>query len=202
MTNCYDTNWFVGSGAGFTTRPWAQYRQVATRTVPTQTRTFPVTGGGPGDMTLQNMILSWSNFTPIRQIVYGMVTRGGLRITLTARSRGYLITKHGVSFGGAIATLQEESRVGIGAITGSTGIFANNSYAVVELRQNAITMPLQPSKSDMPILNPGETINVVIELHFVAEFWQTAAIAGGTSATESSLTCGDTRLDLFAIPTP
>jgi hypothetical protein len=201
MTSCFDTGHFKASTSGYIApQTWMQYRQVATGTTASKVGTFPVASGGNKDKVLQTLITFWVNSSPIPQWVYGLVTRGGCKVTLTARSRGFLKLSHAGAVGSSAGSLVEVSRVGVGGSAGKAGLFAADSYAIAELRQNAITMPLKPQTAGFVKLNAGQTFTAQIELRFVSELWQSAAIDGGQSQTESSYVTGETRIDLFAIP--
>lgn len=157
--------------------------------------------GNKNDL-LHSLQLSWTNTSPIDQEVYGLITRGGARVTLQARSRGGLFLASGykqdVSDPGPLV---EASMLGVGADIGRGGTLATGtSFCVMEARQNSVTIPLAPERTGWWKLPPGQTITAKAELRFISEFWENTQIDGGDSDSESSYETGDTRLDLFAVP--
>lgn len=152
---------------------------------------------------LQTVIATWTNDSPIDQWVYGLITRGGARVTLQARSRGYLATASGFAEGdtSAVTTLTVCSKLGTGADMGAGGTLATGtSYCISEARQNSLTIPLAPEIVGMHKLAPGVQLTGIVQVRFVSEFWENSAINGGDTDTESSYETGETQLDLYAIP--
>lgn len=99
------------------------------------------------------------------------------------------------------AAMVDVSRFGVGADIGKGGLLATSSaYSVAELRQNSQTMPLMPQQTGMFLVEVGDTINARVDLRFVSEYWESGNIDGGDTGTEAKFTSGDTRLDLFAVP--
>jgi hypothetical protein len=132
-----------------------------------------------------------------------MVTRGGSRVTLQTRSRGYLSMSHGmdVSPTGSGIVMAEVSRFGTGVDIGKGGLLAvGAAYGAMELRANTTTIPLMPHLTGWLSIAPGQTFNARAELRFISEFWENTAVDGGDSQTESSFLTGDTRIDLYAVP--
>lgn len=196
---CINTNHFEVTADGLRPRAHMQFRRVATTTVGGVEATLPATGGGNKDIVLQSASVSWINDSPVQQWVYGLVTRGGCRITLTAKSRGYLKMFHSGQVG-TPGTLVPVSKVGVGAQAGKAGLFAGDTYCIAELRQNAVTMPLNPSTAGFTPLNPTQAYYAWVEVRFVSDYWQSSSIDGGNTQTESGYETGETRIDLFAIP--
>lgn len=158
--------------------------------------------GNKNDL-LHGLQLEWINDTPVAQDVYGKITRGGCRVTLQARSRGGLVLSSGYSLNtpGDPGDLVPCSMVGCGADMARSGTLAlGTTFAVVEERQNSVTIPLAPERAGWARLEPGQRITARAELRFVSEFWESTTIDGGTSGSESSYESGGTRLDLFAVP--
>lgn len=150
---------------------------------------------------LQTLVVRWTNITPIDQWVYGLITRGGGRVTLQARSRGYLIVMSGYNEGLTPGDLSISSMMGCGADIGMGGVLAiGSSYAIMEERMNAHTMPLAPERCGWYRLAPGKTFTGAVQVRFVTEYWEQGQIDGGNSETESSYDAGELRLDLFAVP--
>lgn len=176
---------------------WMQHRHVATAQQSASTKTFPVIGGDNKDTVIHSLAASWTNDSPIPQWVYGLVTRGGVRVTLQAASRAYILTSHGV---GGSGNLSEVSKVGCGMELGKEGLFANDAFGIIEVRQHASTVPLDPQSCGWTAVDPGETFEAEVEVKFVSDNWQSATIDGGTMSAESSYSIGGTRIDLYAIP--
>ncbi|UBF41636.1 hypothetical protein SEA_CAIB_33 [Gordonia phage CaiB] len=182
-------------------QPWMQYRQVATAEAASKAGTYPVAGGGAKNDLLQTLGASWTNNSPLAQLVYGLVTRGGAVMTLQARSRGYLAASHGIEITTGTPAVAEVSRFGVGLDVGSGGTFGNETaYGIAEYRQNSHTMPLLPQQTGWLRVDPGQTVTARVELRFVSDFWESRAITNGEQGSESSYITGDTRLDLFALP--
>lgn len=194
---CVDPLHFkINSDGGIEPQEWMQFRHVASSQRESAETFYSTVGGGDHDAQIHTLSVSWTNDTPIDQWVYGLVTRGGCRVTLQAASRGYLLTSHGVNDGG----LYEVSRMGCGIQVGKEGLFANDAFAVYEVRQHASTVPLVPTWGGWERVEPGDSFSGQVEVKFVSENWQTASIEGGNTGGESSFVSGATRIDLFAIP--
>lgn len=157
--------------------------------------------GNKNDL-LHSLQLSWSNDSPIDQWVYGVITRGGARVTLQARSRGGLVLRSGYrQHASDPGALEIASMLGIGADMGRAGTLAiGTGFVVAEVRQNSTSVPLAPERTGWWKLPPGQTITAKAELRFVSEFWENTTIDGGDSGSASGYETGDTRLDLFAVP--
>lgn len=158
-------------------------------------------GANKNDLLQKIGPLSWTNDTPVNQWVYGLVTRGGSRVTLQARSRGYLVLLSSYQLGTSVGPISISSVMGCGMDLGLGGVLAlGTAYGILEQRQNTVTFPVAPEKGGWFLLNPGQTITFYSELRFVSEFWESSQIDGGNLETESSYDTGDTRFDIFAIP--
>lgn len=189
----------VGDAIG--PQPWMQLRSVDSRSTPAVAKSYDASDGQGKNELLQTVVASWQNSSPVKQWVYGMVTRGGTQVALQTRSRAYLKTSHGVKVGAGAIPMVEVSRFGTGADIGKGGLLTlSASYSVAELRQNSQTMPLMPQQTGMFLVLPGETIYARVEVRFVSDFWESGTIVGGDSGTEAKTTSGETRLDLFALP--
>jgi hypothetical protein len=143
------------------------------------------------------------NDTPLPQWCYGLVTRGGARVTLQARSRGYLVQNHGLGVNAPPAALLQAGggALGTGADVGRAGLLGiGTGFCVPEVRMNSVTMPLLATVTGWTRLEPGDAFYGKVELRFFTEFWETGTIDGGDQGTESGFVSGDTRLDLFAVP--
>jgi hypothetical protein len=158
--------------------------------------------GNKNDL-LHSLQLEWVNDTPVAQEVYGLISRGGCRVTLQARSRGSLVLSSGYKLNtpGDAGALVPCSMVGCGADMARSGTLAiGTTFGMIEERMNSVTIPLAPERTGWSRLEPGESICARAELRFVSEFWENTTIDGGASGTESSYETGATRLDLFAVP--
>lgn len=150
---------------------------------------------------LHSLALGFTNDSPIDQYCYGLITRGGCRVALQARSRGYLVVASSYGVGGSAGTLDISSVMGCGADMGRAGILAiGTTFCVLEQRQNTLTFPLAPERTGWCRLAPGERFNAKVEVRFISEEWETSMIDGGATEAESSIDTGDTRLDLYALP--
>jgi hypothetical protein len=124
-----------------------------------------------------------------------------VRVTLQARTRGYVSTRSGISTTQTAPVLTECSRQGVGADQGLGGMLAiGTGYCVAEARQNSGSFPLAPEVTGWTVLAPGERIIGKVEVRFITENYESTIIDGGDLETESSFDSGDTRLDLFAVP--
>lgn len=201
------TDHFEVSGESVGPQPWMQLRLVGTEEVDAVSVNYDPSGGVAKSDLLQTLQGSWTNTTPVSQQVYGLITRGGTRVTLQSRSRGYLSMEHSVDFTTGetepVFQMTEVSRVGVGSDLGNGGLLSlGGAFAVSEFRQNSITMPLMPHVTGWWIVAPGETVHALIRVGFVSEYWEGSVIDGGDSDTESAVIAGGLRLDLFALPTP
>lgn len=159
--------------------------------------------GGNKNELLHSITAQYVNDTPVAQDVYGLITRGGCRVSLQARSRGGLTLTSGYKVGvpGDPGALVPASMFGVGADLGRGGTLAiGTQFCVAEERMNSVTIPLAPERTGWARLNPGQSITARAELRFVSEFWENTTIDGGDAGSESSYETGDTRLDLYAVP--
>lgn len=186
---------------GIYPQPWMQWRQVASAVQLSKSGSYVTSGGGNKNDPLHSVTASWTNDTPINQMVYGMVTRGGATMVLTARSRAYLLMGHAQAIAPAALAIVAVSQLGLGYDVGLGGVLdAGPGYCVGEVRQPAVSMPLSPQITGWTTLTPGQTFSGQVVLAYVSDNWESGTISGGSSGTESSYITGDTRLDLFAIP--
>lgn len=200
---CVEPNHFENDGGTVVPQPWMQYRQIATASTPSRSGTYPPTGGGAKNEQLQAVGLFWTNDTPLSQLVYGVVTRGGATMALQARSRAFMEAWHALGIGGPGTTPQAiaAGRFGTGLDVGSGGLLGvNTQYGISEVRQHSHSLPLVPQRTGWLRVDPGVTIHAAFQLFFLSEFWENTPITGGDASTGSSYITGDTRLDLFAIP--
>lgn len=161
-----------------------------------------IAAGGNKNELLHQVTTSWTNDTPMAQWVYGLITRGGARVTLQARSRGGLLLTSGYKVAvGDPGPLVPASMFGVGADIGRGGTLAiGTQFCIAEERMNTVTIPLAPERAGWQRVEPGETFTGRAELRFVSEFWENTSIDGGDSGSESSYETGDTRLDIYAVP--
>ena len=88
---CSDPTHFAELDGALSPQPWMQWRNVATAVAASKSGSYPVAGGGNRNDLLQTVQARWKNNTPIDQYAYGIVSRGGCRVALQARSRGGLV---------------------------------------------------------------------------------------------------------------
>lgn len=197
---CVDPTHFALVDGVISPQPWMQFRHVASTAALSKSGTYGVAGGGNKNDLLHSIRAAWENDTPIPQWCYGLVTRGGARVTLQARSRAYLVQFHGYEVNSEPGVFPV-SQFGTGADIGVSGLLSiGTGFCVVENRQTSVTMPLFPQIAGWTRLEPGDEFIGRVDLRFMSEFWENTAIDGGDQGTESSYVSGDTRLDLFAVP--
>jgi hypothetical protein len=198
--SCAEPDHFYVADGRLTPQPWMQQRRVAHSEAAAGTASFGVTGGGNKSDTVQRVTASWLNTSPIPQLVHGSVTHGGSRVTLQARSRGYLSIWSGIGKGG-LPVLTESSRFGVGADQGLGGMLAiGTGFCDAEVRQNSRTFPIAPETVGRLRLEPGEEAVGEMEVRFVTERYESASIDGGDIEAESSFHTGAVAIDLFATP--
>ncbi|CAA0078297.1 Uncharacterised protein [Mycolicibacterium vanbaalenii] len=194
-----------GVAAGvITPNPWMQYRPVASESAMSVSRSYAPSGGGNKDDLVQSVVVSWTNTAPEAQWLHGMVTRSGVQVGLQARSRGYLADFHGyVTAASKPAAdayeLFEVSRSGGGMNTGSGGGLGGTEFGIAEKRENTTSAPFMPHSPGLIRVESGDTVWCRVDVRFRTEFWENTSVPGGSS--ESGFISGDTRIDLFAIPT-
>jgi hypothetical protein len=161
-----------------------------------------VSSGGNKNDLLHDIQTSYFNDTPIDQWVYGKITNGGSRVTLTARSRGGLMISSGYKEDESDAgPLVECSMQGCGANMGQAGSLSlGTSFGIHEQRMNSSTIPLAPERTGWYRLVPGATLTARATMRFVSSFWENTTIDGGTAGATSGYESGGLRLDLFAVP--
>ncbi|GAS98892.1 uncharacterized protein RMCC_5857 [Mycolicibacterium canariasense] len=184
--------------------PWMQQSRVATALVESKSGSYAVAGGGNKNDLLQSITLTWLNDTPVVQLVWGEVRRGGCRVSLQARSRGFLTVREGVQLGVTAPTLtaaDEVSKFGTGMDVGQGGFLATDTgLAISDVRDNSRRHRLLPGSTGRWEVAVGQSITVRVEVRFQSEAWQSALITGGSEGTNSNYVSGDTAVDLFAVP--
>lgn len=201
MSDCWDDNHFQLVDGELRPQPWMQWRNVGSIAADTKAAKYAVSGGGNKNVLIHSLTLGWTNDSPITQNVYGMVTRGSGRVTLQARSRGYLRTASAVALGSDPGDLTPFSYLGIGADTGVGGVLAIGSqFTVIENRANSTTTPLAPEMTGWLQVGAGQSIAAAVEVRFISEFWESSSIDGGDAGAESGFESGGTQLDLYALP--
>jgi hypothetical protein len=161
-------------------------------------------GGAKNDLLYQ-LMCSWTNVTPINQWVYGLITRGGQRMTVQARTQAYILVLSGeaVSQNSTPATpvLTLSSAFGCGADTGLGGeLNVGAGYCIIEERMNATSFYVQPEIAGWINLAPGETYTAAMQVRYASPNWETQTIDGGNVDTDTSYEDGGSRLDIFAVP--
>jgi hypothetical protein len=199
---CAEPDHFYVADGKLVPQPWMQHRAVASVMDEPGSRVYAVNDGLQKMDTITRVVAEWTNLSPIPHWVYGVITRGGVQVTLTARSRGYLQVWSGLSRSGELPVLTESSRIGVGSdIGGARGLLAFGiAFCVAEMRQNSRSMPLAPERIGWMMLQPGETAIGEVEVRFISEFWESAGIDGGAAEAVSGFQGGATKLDLFAVP--
>lgn len=199
---CVNPDHFDATDGVISPQPWMQWRHITTDERVSATGTYPVSGGGVKNNLLQSLTSTWTNNSPVAQDVYGLLTRGGSTMILTARSRANLVTKTSLVAGAVAGAAVELSRFGCGLDRGLAGLVGNEAaFGVIELQQGERTMLVTPSLT-VPSLAvaPGQSITAAVEIWFTSDNWESATINGGEEGAESRYVTGETRLDLFAYP--
>ena len=158
--------------------------------------------GGAKNIPLYTLVKQWVNTTPVNQWVYGLVTVGGIRVTVQARTRMYVVVSSGFTTDDVFAApLSISSVVGCGANIGLGGsLNIGTAYCIMEVRQNASTFPVAPELPGWTLLAPGEKFTAAAQVTLASPYWETSSIDGGEQDTETSFEIGGTRLDVFALP--
>ncbi len=186
-------------------KDYMQWRHVATNLLASTDLTFtPIIVGGPApNADVGDLMVTWLNDSPIAQRVYCMITRGGTRVVTQARGVAYCETYYAITQGAAPAdpvttpgTLcgryGNGSDPGVGVDGGGQSV-----YLITETRCPPRTYQI----GDLLTLPATQTVKFRIRLRWQALQWETVGVDGtDTVETESSLTTGETRLDIFAIP--
>lgn len=197
----YDPTHFYEIDGALYPQPWMQKRRVATAKEPGKAGSYGTSGGSNKNDLLQSVTTEWKNETPLPAYVYGEVTRGGCKVTLQARSRGYVADFHGVAIGEGAITLVEASRMGVGLDIGRGGILGQNTdFGILERRCYSSTMFLCPEITGWNLVVPEETIYARVDTKFVSQLWEGTDPDGGAAGSESVYESGDIRLDLYAVP--
>lgn len=179
-------------------RGWMQWRHVATAQTASVSRSYDPDGGSGQAEDLYTVPVAWTNLesTPMR--VYGLVTRGGSKLSCSARNILYLEQYYGAVVGVAPAdpaTSTLISRFGTGGHIGLTSSKVN--FAVVETRaadRGALV-------GSTVTVAQGETYKLRLRLRMDGALWETVESYPNMSETEIVVVTGATRLDLFASPT-
>lgn len=175
-----------------------QWRHVAVGLANDVTQTLVAADGVAKNILIHTVQAEWTNTSPVTQNVYGLITRGGSRVVLMARSRAYIQINSGQVVGVAPAdpaTSTVLSKFGCGAYRGLE-LFTNPRFMVVEHRIGERTGLI----GDTNAVDPGETVKVRAEVRFISDNWESVAIFGGTGENEAGFTSGATQIDLYAYP--
>lgn len=200
---CADPAHFYVHNGGLTPQPWMQLQRVTGATFPAQTVKFPITNTGTNyDKLLQTAGATWINLSPVAQWVYGLVTCGPNRVTLQARSKGYIAVWTAIDYGyNTSPTLVEASRFGIGADDGFAGVISTGiAYCEAEVRANTRTFTVAPEETGWMRVEPGQAVTAMVHTRFTSTNWETSDIDGGDTECVSSIDCGELTLDMFATP--
>lgn len=199
---------FAVEGDSISPQPWMQQRHLAFGEAEGVTKQFAPSGGGSKNLVVHTVDVKWTNDTPVAQWVYGMVTRAGAQVALQARSQAYLSTWHGVTIrndatlpAGFAFEMEEVSYYGGGMTVGKGGVLTSGTgFGVHRHYKNSQSAPLMPHMPGLYRLEPGQTFFARVTVKFISYFWENTRIDGGESGTESSFTSGDTRVDLYGVP--
>lgn len=175
-----------------------QWRHVAVGLANDVTQTLVAADGVAKNILIHTVQAQWTNTSPVTQNVYGLITRGGSRVVLMARSRAYIQINSGQVVGVAPAdpaTGTLLSKFGCGAYRGLEIGFAPR-FMVVEHRIGERTGLI----GDTNAVDPGETVKVRAEVRFISDNWESVAIFGGIGENEAGFTSGATQIDLYAYP--
>jgi hypothetical protein len=198
---CVDPDHFgITADGAIYPQPWTQWRPVATKTLPTVFKNYSVSDGGAKNEVLQTITLSWVNYSPLTQQVYGTITRGGAQVTLQARSRAYFLQRHAWALNDAALVLADVSQMGVGADAGAGGFLdTGTDLCVAGHHEHSLTNLFMPHVAGWPTLVPGAKITAKFELRFKSERWEDTT-PSTTDGTTSNIRSGATRMDLFALP--
>ncbi|SHT84866.1 Uncharacterised protein [Mycobacteroides abscessus subsp. abscessus] len=200
---CVNPDHFEIINGAIAPQPWMQLRTVATAQAGPKSVEYDSSGGGPKNELVYKLQTAWTNNTPMRQMLYGLVTNGGQQVALQARSRAYLEYRHGfeISADGEDIPMVPVSRFGGGADIGQAGILSvGTGFCVHDVRMNSTTHMFMPHITGWFPVEPGEKFNARVELWFKSENWENSMIDKGDQGTESLYRDAGTRLDLFAVP--
>ncbi|QFP96233.1 hypothetical protein SEA_WEST99_39 [Mycobacterium phage West99] len=194
---------FAVVGDALAPQPWMQLRSVATAETAGVAKSYEVSGGLAKNEAVLSLSTRWTNNSPVPQWVYGMVSNEGNAVYLQARSRAYLLERHGfvVDDDPAGVTMVDVSKCGTGFDIGKAGTLSlGTAFGISEYRAHSGTYPLMPQMTGMTLVAPGETFQARVELRFVSEYWEATTIDGGETGSESGYVAGGYRVDLFAVP--
>lgn len=196
---CIDEDHFeMVNGTHVRPLDYMQWRHVATAFANGNDQSLAPYDGTAKNILIHTLQAQWVNTTPLPQKVYGLLTRGGSTVVITARSRAYLQINSGTVSGVAPADPSLSvilSRFGCGADRG-TEILGNPRYTVIETRAGERTSLIGGTNT----VAPGETVKVKAELRFISENWESVVPYGGAGETEARFSSGATQIDLFAYP--
>lgn len=204
---CVNTDQFdMVGGTHIQPKSHMQFRHVATNLLASEDRSFtPVIVGGPApNQDMGELQVAWTNSSPIAQRVYCMMSRGGTRVVTQARGIAYLETYMGVTQGAAPAdpvvtpgTLIGRFGNGSDPGNGTDSPAGQSIYLITETRKAGRTYPV----GDVLTIPAGHTAKFRIRLRWQALQWEIAGVDGSdVDQTESSVTTGETRLDIYAYP--
>lgn len=191
---CIDPTYFDATDGVVSPHPWLQWRQVATGTAG-GTLTDPLTD--TAEILIHDLIVAWTNDTPISQHAYGICTRSATQIVVTANKVFGVETRRGWASGSSPAdpaTTMLTTRHGGGI---DLGLFETNSiYGVWENRQGSRSTPIGPDV----VLTPGQTIKLRAAVYVVRDAWSPPPSPAFQPEQENFISSGDTQIDIFAYP--
>lgn len=198
---CVDENHFYLVNGEVHPQPWMQERRVATVGAEPVSGSYGVSGGWNKNDLLQSIECDWINDTPLPAWVYGEVSQGGTKVTLQARSQGWIATWHGYATQVGQIPMHEVSRTGVGIDVGRGGFLgAGTELGIAEKREYGTTNPLCPFHAQWHRIEPGNRFFARVDVRFTTAIWEGTDPDGGAAGTESVYEAGALRLDLFAVP--
>lgn len=196
---CVNETHFDVVGGAIVPKAYMQWRHVASAAVDGLDKTYPPVSAVNFNEVLHTLLASWTNTSPVPQVAYALLTRGGCQFHLNARSRAYLTQEWGMNTGPAPsdpAPTTPHSRFGTGADTGSFTYPDRADFCTLEDRQGPTTSHV----GSFMVVSPGSTIKVAFRLKFVSEAWETQGIDYNQPAGAAYISPGDSRLDIYAYP--
>lgn len=197
----YDPNHFYVLDGALVPQPWMQKRRVATKSADSIAGSYGVSGSQNKNDLLQTVQTLYENDTPMPLWVFGEVTRGPTKVTLQARSRGWIADYHGQTKAAGPLAVTEVSRMGTGCDMGRGGVLTvGTDLAILERREYARTFQLCPHLVGWTRLDPGDIFYARVDVRFVSAYWEGTDPDGGAAGTESTYESGAIRIDLFTVP--
>src|SRR5690606_20151643 len=133
---CIDEDHFeMVDGTHLAPHPYMAFRHVATNEAASIDKNYDPDLGSSQAEDLYQVQVAWTNPDPISANVYALITRGGSRVTATARNQVWLAQSTGTALGVSPADPTAStlvSRLGVGGDGGTSG--GNTGWWTVETR--------------------------------------------------------------------